>query len=130
MKKLIKITLLALAGLFVIGLVAGGSSGKARPAVVVSAPTITTAPASKTQDAIVATTTSTTTAAASSCDAVREALLTGSQPQINSAMAAVQADKTADPTAREYADYYLHRDATDAQLRQMDVSLIRMSCAG
>lgn len=66
--------------------------------------------------------------APSSCDVVREALLTGAQAEIDAAMAALQADREADATAREYADYYLHRDAGDAQLREMDVSLIRMSC--
>ncbi len=75
------------------------------------------------------TTTVTAPAKVTSCDLAREALLTGSQADINRAMAGLIADKTADGTAREYADYYLHRDATNKTLRDMDVSLIRMSCS-
>lgn len=71
----------------------------------------------------------TTTKAATTCDVVREALLTGSQADIDASMAALKADKTADATAREYADYYLGRDRNDPQNRQADVSLIRMSCS-
>lgn len=68
--------------------------------------------------------------APSSCDVVREALLTGTQADINAAMAALQMDKAADATAREYADYYLHRDATSQPLqRETDVLLVRMSCS-
>lgn len=66
----------------------------------------------------------------SSCDIVREALLTGGPADIERAMAALQADTTADATAREYADNYLHRDVDTASLRSMDVSLVRMACAG
>lgn len=66
--------------------------------------------------------------APSTCDLVREALLTGTQADIDTAMAALQADVTADATAREYADYYQHRDAAEPSMRSMDVDLIRMSC--
>jgi len=86
------------------------------------APTTTTAPAP----------TTTTTTKVNTCDNVREALLTGTQSQIDAAMAALQADKSADATAREYADYYLHRDGAGSDtkdLRDMDVSLIRTSCS-
>lgn len=76
--------------------------------------------------------TTTTTVAVSSCEQTREALLTGSQAAINTAMSRLIADTSADGTAREYADYYLHRDAPPAygskDLRGMDISLIRMSC--
>jgi len=69
----------------------------------------------------------------STCDAAREALLTGSPTQIEAALRALMADKTADGTAREYADYYLHRDAPPAygskDLRSMDISLIRTACS-
>lgn len=65
----------------------------------------------------------------STCDQVREAILTGSQADINAAMKALQADKSADSTAREYARYYLGRDKNDPQLREMDISLIQMSCS-
>lgn len=74
-------------------------------------------------------TTTTTTAAASTCDVVREALLTGSPAEIAASMRALVADKTADATAREYADYYLNRDKNEPSLQDMDISLIRMSCS-
>lgn len=77
-----------------------------------------------------ATTTTTEAAAkASSCDVAREALLTGTPAQIAAAMRGLIADRAADGTAREYADYYLHRDATDPGMRSMDIGLIRMSCS-
>jgi len=66
--------------------------------------------------------------AMSTCDAVREAILTGTQAEIDAAMLALQKDKSADPTAREYARYYLERDANSPDLREMDISLIQMSC--
>lgn len=75
------------------------------------------------------TTTTTAAPAASTCDVVREALLTGSPAEIEASMAALIADKSADATAREYADYYLNRDKDQPSLRDMDVSLIRMSCS-
>jgi hypothetical protein len=64
----------------------------------------------------------------SSCDIVREAILTGTKAQIKAAMKKLQADKTADATAREYARYYLVRDADEPDMQEMDVSLIQMSC--
>jgi hypothetical protein len=83
-------------------------------------------------DATVKATTTTGTeaaSAASACDVTREALLTGTQAEINASMKALMADKTADATAREYADYYLNRDKTDPSLQKMDISLIRMACS-
>jgi len=65
---------------------------------------------------------------ASSCDVAREAILTGSQAQINKAMKALVADKSADATAREYARYYIGRDKGDKDMREMDVSLIQTAC--
>lgn len=66
--------------------------------------------------------------AASTCDKAREAILTGTTAGITKAMKALVADKTAPATAREYARYYTGRDKNDKQLREMDVSLIQMSC--
>ncbi|MCA1846034.1 MAG: hypothetical protein LC792_23150, partial [Actinobacteria bacterium] len=87
-----------------------------------AAPTTVTTAKPTTTTTVKATTT--TTEKLDTCAAVREALLTGTQAQINGALAALQADKTADATAREYADYYLHRDAPPAYgskgLRDMD----------
>ena len=77
--------------------------------------------------------TTTTTVKVNTCANVREALLTGSQSQIDSAMRALIADKSADDTAREYADYYMTRDAPGSYMsketREMDVGLIRMACS-
>jgi hypothetical protein len=66
--------------------------------------------------------------AATTCDIAREAILTGTKAQIKAAMKKLQADKTADATAREYARYYLGRDAGQPDMQEMDVSLIQMSC--
>lgn len=78
-------------------------------------------------------TTTTTVAKASSCDVVREAFLTGTPAELEASLKALIADKAADATAREYADNYLHRDAPPAygskDLREMDASLIKMSCS-
>jgi hypothetical protein len=67
--------------------------------------------------------------AASTCDVTREALLTGTQAEITASLKALMADKTADATAREYADYWLNRDKTSPEMREMDIGLIRMSCS-
>lgn len=75
------------------------------------------------------TTTTEAAPAASTCDVVRESLLTGTPAQITASMRALIADKGADATAREYADYYLNRDKGQPTLQDMDVSLIRMSCS-
>lgn len=64
----------------------------------------------------------------STCDAVREALLTGTPEQIETAMEALKADKAAPQVAREYADYYLNRDANNPSQREMDKGLIRTYC--
>jgi hypothetical protein len=66
---------------------------------------------------------------ASTCAVAREAFLTGTQAQIEAAMAALQADKASDPMAREYASYYLTRDAGNPDLRQMDATMINTACS-
>lgn len=66
--------------------------------------------------------------ASSTCDVAREALLTGSSDEVKLAMEALKADTSADATAREYADYYLHRDAKQPSLQEMDKSLIQSAC--
>lgn len=65
---------------------------------------------------------------ASTCDVAREAILTGTPTDIEKAFRALVADKSADGTAREYARYYLGRDKNDKSMREMDISLIQMSC--
>ena len=67
-------------------------------------------------------------AAVSTCDAVREAILTGTPAQITKAMTALVADKAAPATAREYARYYTGRDKADPAMREADVALIQMAC--
>jgi hypothetical protein len=93
-------------------------------------PTSTTVAAGtvKTEAAKVTTTTE-PAPAASTCDVTREALLTGTQAEITASLKALMADKTADATAREYADYYLNRDKASPDMREMDIGLIRMSCS-
>jgi hypothetical protein len=91
--------------------------------------TTVAAGAVKTDASVKATTTTEATPAASTCDVTREALLTGTQAEINASMKALMADKTADATAREYADYYLNRDKAEPDMQKMDISLIRMACS-
>lgn len=67
-------------------------------------------------------------AASDTCGAAREAFLTGSPDDITSALRALQADKGADPTAREYADYYLDRDKDDPDMQSLDKGLIQSAC--
>lgn len=64
-----------------------------------------------------------------SCDAAREAILTGTPAQIEAALEVLVADKGADGTAREYARYYLGRDKNDKRMREMDIGLIQMGCS-
>lgn len=65
----------------------------------------------------------------SSCDAAREAILTGTAADIKKAFLALQKDRTAEATAREYARYYLVRDKNNKDLREMDIGIIQMSCS-
>jgi hypothetical protein len=64
----------------------------------------------------------------STCDKVREAFLTGTGPEITVALRALVADKSADGTAREYAQRWLTSDAKDPSMRDMDKSLIQSQC--
>lgn len=66
---------------------------------------------------------------ATTCDKAREAILTGTPKEIKAALTALQKDKTADATAREYARYYLGRDKNDKDLQEMDISLIQTACS-
>lgn len=104
MNRNLKIGLGVLAGILVLAGIAGGSSDdKQTSPGVVEQPTVTTSVAPKQ--------TTTTTEALSSCDAVREALLTGSQATVNSAMSALMADRSESQEARERAAEYLRRVA-------------------
>lgn len=85
-----------------------------------------------TKDPVTTTTkapTTTTTEALSSCERVNEAFLTGSAADIDSALQALKADKAADTTARQYADYYLNRDKTESSMRELDKTLIQSVCS-
>lgn len=74
-------------------------------------------------------TTSTTVAKADTCAVAREAFLTGTPAEVTASLKALVADKIADATAREYADYWLNRDKNDAAQRESDKLLIRMACS-
>lgn len=67
-------------------------------------------------------------APASACDAVREALLTGTQADVILAMRYLMGDTAAPSSAREYADNYVNRDRRSASGREMDVLVIRSAC--
>lgn len=110
----------------VIGLAACGAASKPIPQGTVAPATVATSPVKA------KVTTKAPEPAApkvSTCDVVREAILTGTPAQIEAAMKALQADKTADGTAREYARYYLVRDAQSKDNREMDTGLITMACS-
>lgn len=62
------------------------------------------------------------------CDVAREMFLTGTKAEIHQALKDLKADTTADGSAREYAGYYLGRDANDKDLREMDQTLIVSIC--
>lgn len=74
-------------------------------------------------------TTTTTVAKANTCAVAREAFLTGTPAELEASLKALVADKGADATAREYADYWLNRDKGDAQMQEMDEGLIKMACS-
>jgi uncharacterized protein YkwD len=119
------VTTITASAMLALGLAACGATSQPLPQASppsssssVAAPTPEDTP---TEDAPAAT-------VATTCDVAREAFLTGSKAQIKAAMKKLQADKTADATAREYARYYLVRDAGEPDMQEMDVSLIQMSC--
>lgn len=76
-------------------------------------------------------TTAPTTAAktANTCDVAREAFLTGTASELEASLKALVADKAADATAREYADYWLNRDKGEPKMQEMDEGLIKMACS-
>lgn len=65
----------------------------------------------------------------SSCNQAREAFLTGSKTDRVKALKRLQKDKHADAVAREYARYWLGRDKSDPQMRELDETLISSACA-
>lgn len=69
-----------------------------------------------------------TPAATTTCADAREAFLTGSPADIDRALKALQADKGADQTAREYANFYLTRDKGDPDMQTLDKGLIQTAC--
>jgi len=111
--------LAAVAILALAGCSTGSGSAPLPQAPPASAPVTTEAPAAEAP---------VPAPAATTCDKAREAILTGTPADITAAMKALVVDKTAPATAREYARYYTVRDKTDKQMREMDVSLIQMSC--
>jgi len=65
----------------------------------------------------------------STCDQARESFLTGTKADVVKALKALKADRSADGDAREYAGYWLVRDAGDADLRTMDQTIIVSLCS-
>lgn len=63
-----------------------------------------------------------------SCGNAKEAILTGSQADIDRTLLALQNDKGANSTAREYARYYLGRDKGQKDLQELDITLIQSVC--
>lgn len=60
------------------------------------------------------------------CADAREAILTGSQAQIDKALKALIADRKADQTAREAAQDYFEED--DKTLKDMNIDLVQIAC--
>jgi uncharacterized protein YkwD len=119
------VTTITASAMLALGLAACGATSQPLPQASppsssssVAAPTPEDTP---TEDAPAAT-------VATTCDIAREAILTGSKAQIKAALKALQADKTADATAREYAQNYLVRDAGQPDFAEVDKDLIQMSC--
>lgn len=129
MRKSIKIAGGVVAGLFIIGLAAPKEDAKSEVSTH-TVPTSVAVPVNNEPVAVkpVPTTTTTTAKAVSACDGAREAFLTGTPAEIESALRALIADRTANNIAREYAQYYLVRDKTNPDLREMDKSLIQTGC--
>lgn len=65
----------------------------------------------------------------SACNQAREAFLTGTKADQRAALQRLQADRKADATAREYAKYWLVRDKSNPDLREMDETLIVSACS-
>lgn len=63
----------------------------------------------------------------STCDAAREAILTGSKKSLEKALKALIADKKADADAREAAQEYFEQ--TDKDLKKMQLDLIQLACS-
>jgi hypothetical protein len=124
-----KFTLVLLGlGLAVAGACTADTSGKdALPQGADQFPTTVTTIAAG--GAIKVTTTTEAVPAASTCDVTREAFLTGTPAELQASLKALVADKAADATAREYADYWLNRDKGNAQMQEMDEGLIKMACS-
>jgi len=127
MRKIV-LSLVAL-GALTAGCTAASTSTIPQSGKVDQTQTQTTAPATAPDNANAEGTTVTAPAKVTSCDVFRKALPTGNQADINRAIAGLKADKSADPTAREYADYYLHRDATNKQMQGIDIGTIRVACS-
>lgn len=119
--NMLKIAVVAVAAL---SLSACGSTSTPIPQGTAAAPAATQAPAAEPAPAAPV-----EPAAVSTCDVAKEAFLTGSPAGIDAALRALKIDKTADATAREYADYYINRDKDSKDLKEMDKGLINMSCS-
>lgn len=123
MKKI----LIAVGGVFAllvscgVGMAAGGQS-TGSPAATTTVTKTVKAPAPKAAAAK-----EETESDVSTCDAVREALLTGTKAEIKQAMKDLVADKSADANAREAARDYLNR--TDPDLKESAASLVQLGCS-
>lgn len=73
--------------------------------------------------------TTSVTTTASTCATISEAILTGTPAEIDTAMLALIADKTADINARAYAKSYVdHKDSKE--LRSINSGFVQAFCTG
>jgi hypothetical protein len=66
---------------------------------------------------------------ASSCGKFLEAILTGSEADITASLQVIRADKTAEPTAREFAKHYSDRAQGETSRRKTDVGIVKDYCS-
>lgn len=125
----------------ILGIMIGAAlnSGDSSPAIATAPPVTvtrtvnagTSAPRSTVTKTVIATPKAAPTPAApasgDTCADAREAILTGSQSEIDQALRALIADRAADQTAREAAQDYFEED--NQTLKDMNIDLVQMACS-
>ena len=66
---------------------------------------------------------------ASSCGKFLETILTGSEANISASLQVIRRDKTADPTAREFAKHYGDRGQADMSRKKTDIGIVKDYCS-
>lgn len=69
------------------------------------------------------------TTSASSCGNFLEAILTGTEADIAASLEVIRRDKTAEPTAREFAKHYSDRAQADTSRKKTDIGIVKDYCS-